>query len=904
MNHSLSRAALAVVLALLFVPAAAPASAQSRFPTALTSTEFEALLPRVGVPDAQSASAMAEYDRYQRATSELRSGSIERYLKDQPEGGMAFGMGNDERPADEVRKQIRAYRSLLAQWDTLENALIDSLLALGADGTKLDRARRSLELRRIEQSTSDAFVMRSGSQLDLWAIAERSTKDLDPSQLKQIDDHIGAREAEYVDAVRAIRTAALEQPERLIELRAKAMADHPRPSAESMQQQMDRAQEQGVELDHSEFARGFEAHFQALAGAFKQSREPVQAARTRAARLGATILSEAFQGIPQPRGATAWLAFIRGSGVAALSDLGGMVAFSIDDGGAIQMVESMAAKAPLTPEEDQAVAAAFASWQASVLGALNDQEPTVFLGHIPEDFQEVVRKRTEAAKARTTALKTAVRAAFGLPPEPEQVAQDAPDGGAASGDGGEPVGVTVRVRVETVDGDGAEGADAVGGDAVVLDMSGDGLEGLVISDEDGPMSPQGAGQSTIQPITKQELQELLDLCDSAESVKPVITQLHADYLEVAKAVKDQLDAAPSAQMTFGPDGAKAASKEDIAAKYDAVRTALVAMERADSDLFVDLAAVMDEACLRQQAQFRARNLVRMGASGVGSSMAFEFMRSNRSGPFVDPESVIRAALADGSIDAAAATTLREHVAAQGHEPILATLRNQFEVTMSKGRELALLEADLFKPAANDDEDGAMAIDESASQRMQEAGEAMGKARSEASARARQVLDALPALLKEPQRPGFQRAADVVRYPETFKDPTDMEPMFAKALALEGLDTVATSTITTQRTEYRAAYAKLRDQLTEVRPKSAMPDFTSADIGGVEDFRVRMNASQAAQRQLRQLKTDRDELNRRTMRQLQSALGEERSKAIGELPAQRKGRGLSIPGLGGVQITVP
>jgi len=41
-----------------------------------------------------------------------------------------------------------------------------------------------------------------------------------------------------------------------------------------------------------------------------------------------------------------------------------------------------------------------------------------------------------------------------------------------------------------------------------------------------------------------------------------------------------------------------------------------------------------------------------------------------------------------------------------------------------------------------------------------------------------------------------------------------------------------------------------------------------------------------------------------MRQLQSALGEERAKAIGELPLQRKGRGLSIPGLEGVQITVP
>jgi hypothetical protein len=84
----------------------------------------------------------------------------------------------------------------------------------------------------------------------------------------------------------------------------------------------------------------------------------------------------------------------------------------------------------------------------------------------------------------------------------------------------------------------------------------------------------------------------------------------------------------------------------------------------------------------------------------------------------------------------------------------------------------------------------------------------------------------------------------------------------------------------------------------------MPDFSGADEGGMEDFQARMNASQAAQRQLRQLKTDRDELNRRTMRQLQAALGEERAKAIGDLPAQRKGRGLSIPGLEGVQITVP
>jgi hypothetical protein len=897
MTQNLSRMAWAVVLALLFVPAVAPVSAQSQFPTALTSTEFEALLSRVGLPDAQRAAAMAEYDRYQRATSELRSGSIERYLKDQPEGGMAFGMGNDERPADEVRNQVRTYRSLLAQWDTLENALIDSLLPLGADGTKLDRVRRALELRRIEQSTSDAFMMRAGSQADLWAIAERSTKELDPSKLKQIDDRIGAREAEYVDAVRAIRTAALEQPERLIELRAKAMADHPRPSAEAMQQQMEQAQEQGGEVDPAEFSKGFEAHFRAIAGAYQQSREPIQAARTRATRLGATILSEAFQGIPQPRGASAWLAFVRASG---------MGAFGIDDGGAIRMVESMAAQAPLTPEQDQAVAAAFATWQASVLGALNEQGPVAFLGDDTENIQEVFRKRAEEAKARTTALKTAVRAAFGLSPEPEpvQIVQDAPDGGAAAGDGGEPVGVTVRVGVAIAGGDAADGAVAVGGDAVVLDMSGDGLEGLVAGEDGGPMLWQGAGRPTIQPISKQELQELLELCGSSESVKPVVTQLHADYLEVASSVKDQLDAAPSAQMSFGPNGATPPSKEDIAAKYEAVRTAVGAMERADADFFADLAAVVDEGCVRQQAQFRARSLARAGAGGAGSSMAFGMASGNRAGPFVDPESVIRAAVTDGAIDAASAAALREHVSTQGHEPMLAALKNQFEVTMSKGRELALLEADLFKPAADGAEGAAMMIDESSSQRMQEAGEAMGNARSEAASRARQVLDALPALLKEPQRPGFLRAADVVRYPETFKDPTDMEPMFAKALALEGLDTAVTNAITTQRTEYRAAYAKLRDQLAEVRPKSAMPDFSGADAGGIEDFQARMNASQAAQRQLKQLKTDRDELNRRTMRQLQSALGDERAKAIGELPAQRKGRGLSIPGLEGVQITVP
>jgi hypothetical protein len=895
MTQNLSRMAWAVVLALLLVPAVAPASAQYQFPTALTSTEFEALLPRVGVPDAQRAAAMAEYDRYQRATSELRSGSIERYLKDQPEGGMAFGMGNDERPADEVRNQVRAYRSLLAQWDTLENALVDSLVALGADGTNLDRVRRALELRRIEQSTSDGFMMRAGSQADLWSIAERSTKDLDPSQLKQIDDRIGAREAEYVDAVRAIRTAALEQPERLIELRAKAMADHPRPSAEAMQQQMEQAQEQGGEVDLSEFYKGFEAHLRAMAGAYQQSREPVQAARTRATRLGATILSDAFQGIPQPRGASAWLAFIRASG---------MGAYGIDDGGAVRMVEAMAAKAPLTPEQDQAVAAAFATWQASVLGALNEQGPIAFLGDDADNIQEVFRERAEEAKARTTALKTAVRAAFGLSPEPEpvQIVQDVPDGGAAAGDGGEPVGVAVRVGVAIADG--AALAEIAAEAADELDMSGDGLEGLIAGEDGGPMLWQGAGRPTIQPISKQELQELLELCGSSESVKPVVTQLHADYLEVASSVKDQLDAAPSAQMSFGPNGATPPSKEDIAAKYEAVRTAVGAMERADADFFADLAAVVDEGCVRQQAQFRARSLARAGAGGAGSSMVFGMASGNRAGPFVDPELVIRAAVTDGVIDAAAATTLREHVSTQGHEPMLAALKNQFEVTMSKGRELALLEADLFKPAADGAEGAAMMIDDSFSQRMQEAAEAMGNARSVAASRARQVLDALPALLKEPQRPGFLRAADVVRYPETFKDPTDMEPMFAKALALEGLDTAATTAITTQRAEYRTAYAKLRDQLAEVRPKSAMPDFSVADAGGIEDFQALMNASQAAQRQLKQLKTDRDELNRRTMRQLQSALGDERAKAIGELPTQPKGRALSLPGLGGAQITVP
>jgi hypothetical protein len=894
MIQKLSRLAWAVVLALIIVTAASPVSAQSQFPEALSSTEFEAILPRIALPDAQRAAAMVEYDRYQRATSELRVGSIERYLKDPPEGGMVFGMGNDERPADEVRNQVRAYRSLLAQWDTLENALIDSLLALGADATRLDRARRSLELRRIEQSTSDALMMRSRSQADLWAIVERSSKDLDPSQLKQIDDRLGAREAEYVEAVRAIRSAALEQPERLIELKAKAMADHPAPSSEVMQQQMEQAQEQGGEVDLAEVNKILEAHFRAMAGAYQQSREPVQAARTRATRLGASILSEAFQGIPQPRGASAWLAFIRASGVGAIGAIG------IDDGGAIRLVESMAAQGPLTPEQDQAVTAAFATWQASVLGSLNEQVPIAFLGDDSENIQEVFSKRAEAAKARATALKTEVRAALGLPPDPEPIAQDAPDGEAAADDGGDPVGVTVRVGVATAASDAAEDAVAVGGDAVVLDMAGDGLEGLMAGEDGGPMFLQVAGSPRVQPITKQELQELLELCGSSESIKPVVAQLHADYLEVASSVKNQLDAAPSAQTSFGPNGATVPSKEDIAAKYEALRKAVGAMERADADFFADLAAVLDDGCVRQQAQFRARSLARAGAGGAGSSMASGMASGNRAGPFVDPESVIRAAVTVGAIDVASAATLREHVSTQGHEPMLAALKNQFEVTMSKGREFSLSEADCFKQAL----DGAEVFDAASSMRMREAEIAMVNARSDAASRARQVLEALPALLKEPQRPGFLRAADVVRYPETFKDPTDMEPMFAKALALEGLDSAATSAITTQRAEYRSAYAKLRDQLAEFRPRTAMPDFSDADAGGIEDFKARMNASQAAQRQCKQLKTDRDELNRRTMRQLQSTLGEERAKAIGELPAQRKGRGISIPELEGMQITVP
>ncbi|MBM4111378.1 MAG: hypothetical protein FJ254_08505 [Phycisphaerae bacterium] len=897
LRRPLSRAAWSIVLALLFVPSVMPVSAQSQFPKALISTEFEAILPRVGLPDAQRVSAMAEYDRYQRATSELRSGSIERYLKDHPDNLTAFSMDDEPRSAEEVRNQVRAYRGLLAQWDTLENALVDSLAALGADGTKLDRVRRSLELRRIEQTTADNFMIRSGTQADLWEIAGRSSKDLDPSLVKTIEDRIAAREAEYVDAVRAIRTAAIEQPERLADLRAKAVANHPRPSAETLQQQMEEAQKQGAEFDPDEWSHGFDGHLQAIAAAFQQSREPIRAARTRAMRLGASILSEAFQGIPQPHGAVAWLAFVRASGPGA---------FGVDDGGAIRFVESIAAKTPLTADQDQAVAAAFAAWQTAVLGALSDQEPMQFLGGDSKNIQDGLRKRTEASQARTATLKTGVRAAFGLPPETEAIAQDEPDGATddAGGDGGTPVGVTVAIGLATTDESGDSDGVIVSGGAVALDMSGEHLDGLLLGGDGDAMLGMDAGR-TIQPYSKQELQTLLELCEPVESVKPVVTQLHADYLEVAKAVQEQFDAAPSAQMSFGPQGATAPTKEDITARYEAVRAALGAMERADADLFADLSAVIDEACVRQQAQFRARSLARAGVSGAGSSMAFGMTPSHPSGPFVDPESVIRAARVDGAIDAEAATTLREHVATQGHDPILAALKNQFQVTMSNGRELALLESDLFKPAVAGDAGASMTIDESVGKRMHEASEAMNQARNEASTRARQVLDALPALLKESQRPGFQRAADVVRYPETFRDPTDMEPMFTKALALQGLDTAVTAAITTQRTDYRAAYATMRQQLVEVRPKAVMPSFNGGEPGSIEDYQARVRASQAAQRQLERLKTDRDELNRRTMRQLQSTLGEERAKAIGELPAQRKARGLSLPGLGGgLQITVP
>lgn len=926
LTHIIRIAALAILLA---SGVGLSAAAQTMFPSTLTSVEWEAVLLRAGVPESQRDAAMGEYDRYQKAMSELRRGAIEEYLEDVgSEHGLPLWIGESE-SATSAQSRARAYRALLAQVDALHASLLDRLASIGADQSKLAHVRDVLEARRLLEVCGSRRGLNHQAG-DLETICGDQLSALPEAQRQVVVERIIAREPDYLSVLRALRTAAVEEPLRSAEAMAKAP---PPPEAIDMEARVSELAKSGAKSEEFDAAiKEFQAEqHNAMRARFKakeEVREPTNAARKRVGALGAGILRDAFADAPLPLGMKAWMKYAR-----AMSNVGGF-------GGAatsIALVDAAIAEQPLTQEQVAALSTAFASWQAAVSEDIFEANEVAFIVDPSEGLGGGKAKHGERAsrvRQRTRGLEQEVRAALGLPPlEPEPAsspdsaatgrvligASGVPMEGAIEGGDGTAPQTVVEAAVFTVAveaaGAGAGGdviapasitvisdggafeasvVDAVqdmvftvqsagdGGD-IGVQLSGGSIEAL--GHDDMPaFFHQGPQVRGVTPFSTGDLQRTLDLCGMDESLKPVAQQIHADYLERATAIELEWRQAPRPFTSFDEESKKEVfpTAAAVTQYFETLRSTLARMQELDAQLFADLGAVFAGACLLEQQQVRERDLLSSVAE-LPSASIYPGPPSAGRDKYIEPNGVIAKAQSQEIIDGELAKSLRAQLARTEGAALRAALQSWVDQAIVSSRELTLIDLDLWAPTA-DAANGAImqhGWDPAIGERQSALGKSLAAAQTNALARMNAALDALTASVPEGQRKQFGHLVEEFRDPTNLLDRRSAEPVFKKALASEGVNDSTAAAIRVLRDEYQSEYDALRTDISawSERARKAQGVQTSLFSAGTDwsAHEARTAAERAAKesaaagRILRQLKFDREELNRRAIRRLKPLL---------------------------------
>ena len=130
-----------------------------------------------------------------------------------------------------------------------------------------------------------------------------------------------------------------------------------------------------------------------------------------------------------------------------------------------------------------------------------------------------------------------------------------------------------------------------------------------------------------------------------------------------------------------------------------------------------------------------------------------------------------------------------------------------------------------------------------------------------------------------------------KHPTVARDSTSADPQIARAMSMVESDDALLQAVIAVASEYQQAYDAIFARLVEadVARQSAVADLAAAnaksppDKATVDSARTRRSA---ATRELTRLRTERSELNARTVRSLRAALGAERGREIADLPPRR------------------
>jgi len=862
--------ALAVALAAP-VALSSPAEAQlgRALPSPVSAAQLEGMLRDAGLPETTKDAALPLHEAYFERFREFEKREIDPTLAKPRES--AFDLA---RSVDDARKEADLRRRAFQRAAQLDGQFVDELAAIlpNRDAWKMERVRAALSRRR-SAAVAPSFGF-SGRTFEYSLRSAPVLATVDEEAMTITNVALETYERELTRQLERYAEATFERIVRAAELREE-MGVKPAPGM----QEGDAAGGDGAGGDAAAGeAAGDRTQSETADEWFRQMREVQNRANEEVAKITARIRLLHREGLEQtmpylrPHQARALRDHMIGAlypNLRAKSDFDAVfnTALAMRDKGELDKPRWQAVEAIADSNEAATRPIALDLMRSFDERAKDDSGGVMIVIGGDESVMGEVGERIERLRKELATLDASnaatLRASLGLAdPSPQTAREVGREGIVLGGPGGGGVEFSAQ-------------AVMVGGDGEMVVLSGEDLAdgNMMFSAIGGP-----GGGRVPRPMNGDELDALATKLGFDKDSRPVFDEVAARCAEARNIAEKEL-ASPAPQFE-GLGGEGMSVTIQLAGEDGAVLSGgdnsklLEAIDALEETMFDELKAITaaDRSAAVDAAR-RARARVRLLPGETGPQAA-------------DLVTIAEtAALADGA---------RARIAGE----LAAWDEASVDAIRSMKRELKTLETErgeildkAMTEVIEDDGKGStnvsrsISIDGEVSERLSALETRIASTRTRVASGNRRALDAMVAALdgdeaaQKALRRGFYRAAN----PSVYRNARDLEPFFAKALAIEGMSAAGKATVGAMRAEWIEARESRCEDFVVAQDTAKEADGNDP-AAGMRQMQVRM-------RERKKLREDLEQLESTIFRKLQEAVvievGAEKAKDLGELPARKR-----------------
>ena len=857
--------ALAVALAAP-VALSAPADAQlgRALPSPVSAAQLEGMLRDAGLPETTKDAALPLHEAYFERFREFEKREIDPTLAKPRES--AFDLA---RSVDDARKEADLRRRAYQRAAQLDGQFVDELAAIlpNRDAWKMERVRAALSRRR-SAAVAPSFGF-SGRTFEYSLRSAPVLATIDEEAMSITNVALETYERELTRQLERYAEATFDRIVRAAELREE-MGVKPAPG-------MQEGDAAGGDAAAGE-AAGDRAQSESVDEWFRQMREVQNRANEEVARITARIRLLHREGLEQtmpylrPHQARALRDHMIGAlypNLRAKSEFDAVftTALAMRDKGELDKPRWQAVEAIADSNEAATRPIALDLMRSFDERAKDDSGGVMIVIGGDESAMGEVGERIERLRKDLATLDAAnaatLRASLGLAdPSPQTAREVGREGIVLGGPGGGGVEFSAQ-------------AVMVGGDGEMVVLSGEDLAdgNMVFSAIGGP-----GGGRVPRPMNGDELDALATKLGFDKDSRPVFDEVAARCAEARNIAEKEL-ASPAPQFE-GLGGEGMSVTIQLAGEDGAVLSGgdnsklLEAIDALEEKMFDELKAITaNERSAAVDAARRARARVRLLPGETG------------------PQAADLVAIAE---TAALADAARARIAGE----LTAWDEASVDAIRSMKRELKALETErseildkAMTEVVEDDGKGStsvsrsVSIDGEASERLGALETRIASTRNRVASGNRRALDTMVAALdgdeaaQKALRRGFYRAAN----PSVYRNARDLEPFFAKALAIEGMSATGKATVGAMRAEWIEARESRCEDFVAAQDAAKAADGNDP-AAGMRQMQVRM-------RERKKLREDLEQLESTIFRKLQEAVvievGAEKAKDLGELPTRKR-----------------